>query len=70
MAVMQDQCDRNPDSSLLYYDLGEVCRQANAPDRAREAYRQALAIERASVDADSVFLDWLEGRIKQLDDAE
>jgi predicted alpha/beta superfamily hydrolase len=70
MAVMQDQCEQNPESALLYYELGEVCRQARSVQRAREAYLQALALERTSAEADTVFLNWVEGRIAELDGPE
>jgi tetratricopeptide (TPR) repeat protein len=67
IAVVERRCEDDPDSALMRYQLGEICRQAGRPERAREAYERALELEQHSSAPDSVFLRWLGGRLEDLE---
>jgi predicted alpha/beta superfamily hydrolase len=67
VTVMETQCDRKPDSAILHYELGEVCRKAHDADRARQAYQRALALERGLAMPDTVFIQWVEGVLAGMD---
>jgi len=67
IAVQEHRCSGEPRSALAQYSLGETCRQVDAIDRARGAYLRALALERAKVEPDTVFTDWVQSRLAGLE---
>lgn len=67
IAVMKRLCDLDPDSPISCYRLGEICRQANDTVQARDAYRRAVALERAISDPDTVFINWVQARLSSLE---
>jgi len=66
IAVMRARCEREPASAMSFFALGEVCRKAHDNGAARRAYRKAVELELKTSAPDSVFINYVEKMIEEL----
>jgi predicted alpha/beta superfamily hydrolase len=66
VATARARCRSEPASSEAQYQLAEIHRQTEDFAAARDAYRRALALERSTDRADTVFVRWVEDRLAGL----